>query len=213
MRKRLFVQVIAAIVVGVFAVGIWSTGDEFELGWLRFFSVAVLACIAAIALWEHVLWRIRLVQRFPQVTRDISGTWKGSLESFWVDPETGRCPPAKTVFLVVRQTAESITVVLLTEESRSVSSLATITDDRTTASLDYIYLNRPDSRVEHRSRMHHGSASLDVVGRPATRLRGRYWTDRDSRGELVFTERRSHRADDYREAGSLFGVAGRTNPG
>ena len=67
-----------------------------------------------------------------------------------------------------------------------------------------MYLNRPDSSVEHRSRMHHGSASLDITGAPATRLRGRYWTDRDSEGELDFRERNRMLADDYDEADALF---------
>ena len=72
------------------------------------------------------------------------------------------------------------------------------------ASLDYMYLNRPDSRFEHRSRMHHGSTSLDITGLPAKRLHGRYWTDRDSKGELDFVERKKHAAEDYQEAAGLF---------
>jgi hypothetical protein len=59
-------------------------------------------------------------------------------------------------------------------------------------------------RVEHRSRMHHGSAVLDVSGRPAARLKGRYWTDRDSKGELEFVERNKKLADDFAEAMSYF---------
>lgn len=74
------------------------------------------------------------------------------------------------------------------------------------SSLDYMYLNRPDSSVEHRSRMHHGSASLDITGSPATRLRGRYWTDRDSKGELDMTERVGTLAGDFTNAEALFVV-------
>jgi hypothetical protein len=59
-------------------------------------------------------------------------------------------------------------------------------------------------RVEHRSRMHHGSTVLDISGRPVRRLRGRYWTDRDSKGELEFTERSNKLADDFGEAAALF---------
>jgi len=83
--------------------------------------------------------------------------------------------------------------------------VAVVSDDGTVASFDYMYVNRPDSRVEHRSRMHHGSTSLDIVGRPATRLRGRYWTDRDTKGELEFGVRSSKVIDGYAEARKLFG--------
>ncbi len=56
--------------------------------------------------------------------------------------------------------------------------------------------------------MHHGSTVLDIVGNPAKRLSGRYWTDRDSRGELAFTERSKKIADDYLDAAELFGNGG-----
>jgi hypothetical protein len=70
--------------------------------------------------------------------------------------------------------------------------------------LTYLYLNRPDMRVEHRSRMHHGSTVLDISGSPSERLKGRYWTDRDSKGELDFTERVSKLAEDFDTATRLF---------
>jgi hypothetical protein len=70
--------------------------------------------------------------------------------------------------------------------------------------LTYLYLNRPDANVEHRSRMHHGSTALDISGSPAKRLKGRYWTDRDSKGELDFTECNKQLVDDFDEATALF---------
>lgn len=207
MSRRVLVQVIAAAVVIVFAIGIWSTGGTLDIHWLRFYSAAVLVAMVVLGIWEHRLWRLPVAQKIPRVPRDIRGTWKGSLESFWKDPATGEPPAAKTVYLVVRQSASNVSVVLLTNESRSTSSLTTICDDGVVTSLEYMYLNRPDSRLEHRSRIHHGSASLDITGRPASRLRGRYWTNRDSRGELDFAERTSQIVDDFRDAENLFGSA------
>ena len=87
------------------------------------------------------------------------------------------------------------------------STLAKLIDDGTSTSLDYIYVNRPDSRFEPRSQIHHGSASLAVAGRPPERLRGRYWTTRDSRGELQFEVRRRALADDHKGAAKLFAVS------
>jgi hypothetical protein len=52
--------------------------------------------------------------------------------------------------------------------------------------------------------MHHGSSSLDITGAPGTRLRGRYWTDRDSKGELDFINRNKILAGDFSEAEALF---------
>lgn len=205
MKQRTLVRVVAAVVVAVFGVGIWSTGGTVHAGWLRFYSAAVLVAVAILAVWDRVLWKLPPVQRMRGVPRDIGGAWQGTLTSFWIDPDTGKPQDPKSAYLVIRQTSSDLSVALLTDESRSRSSYAVISTVDGATVLDYMYLNRPDSRVEHRSRMHHGSASLDVTGHRATRLRGHYWTDRDTRGELDFTQRHRRVVDDFDEAQKLFG--------
>jgi hypothetical protein len=203
MISRTRASLIVAIVIGVFAVGIVATGGAVQVAWLRFYPGAVTIVVIAIAAWEHWLWRWSIVQRLPGATRDIRGTWKGELETFWKD-ETGTSSARKPVYLVVRQTASVVSVSLLTNESRSTSSLATVFSDGTTVSLDYLYLNWPDLRVQDKSRMHHGSASLIVSGMPADRLRGQYWTNRDTKGELDFTSRALLVAADFDGAARIF---------
>lgn len=56
--------------------------------------------------------------------------------------------------------------------------------------------------------MHNGSAFLNVSGRPATRLHGRYWTDRDTRGELDVDQRCDAIADDFQAVIRLFNTGG-----
>lgn len=197
MSRRASTQVIAAVVVAVFAVGLWTSGTSLEASWLRYYSLAVLAAVGVLTAWDRWIWRLSILQRFDLIPSSVAGTWKGLLTSAWIDPTTGVSPPPKTVYLVVRQTFSTVSVMLLTDESRSRSTFGRLSKVDGISSLDYMYLNRPDSSVEHRSRMHHGSASLDVTGSPATRLRGRYWTDRDSKGELDFDERVKTLADDF----------------
>jgi hypothetical protein len=204
MKRRVLVQAIALVVAAVFVAGLWFTEGRVSPRWLRFYSLAVVAALLAIAIWDYYLWRNPWVQRISAVPRDVRGTWRGTLTSFWVDPATQESLPPKTVYLVVRQTAFHLSAVLLTDESRSDSSLAAVTEEDGVASLDYMYLNVPDSRFEERSRIHHGSTSLTISGRPARRLKGRYWTNRDSRGELDLTDRDSRMADDFEEAAALF---------
>lgn len=204
MGRRTTVQVIAAVVIIVFAIGILLTGGTLETSWLRFYSIAVLLGVIVLGAWDSWLWRTPLAQRFNSVPRDLRGTWRGVLASAWVDPSTGKQIAPKTVFLVIRQTAGTVSCVLLTDESKSVSSLGAVTNSGVSVTLDYLYLNRPDSRYEGHSRMHHGSTVLDVSGRPAARLKGRYWTDRDSKGELDFKERSGDIVDDYDQAVASF---------
>lgn len=206
MTRPILVRLVATVVIGVFAIGIWVSGDDLRLEWLRFFSTAVLGATAVLWLWDTILWRTPLAQRLPRVPRNLNGTWKGSLDSIGTDALSGSASSApKEAYLAIRQTASTVSAILMTDESRSVSSVGLVSGGGGLASLDYMYLNRPDVKVEHRSRMHHGSASLDITGLPATRLRGRYWTDRDTRGQLDFNERRKEVAEDYEHARSLFG--------
>jgi len=208
MTNRTRVQLTAAIVVGVFAGGIWLTGGQLHSQWLRFYGAAVFLATVALSLWEAFIWRVPPVQRIQGVPRNVRGTWEGTLTSLWIDPETNAFPPPKTVYLVIRQRASSVSVALLTDESQSSSFMGQVDTLDGSTTLAYSYRNRPSASVEHRSRIHHGSTLLDVSGRPATRLSGKYWTDRDSRGELEFENRSNAIVDDFKAAEKLFSDGG-----
>jgi SMODS-associating 2TM, beta-strand rich effector domain len=204
MSGKTRVQAVAAIVVLVFAGGIWWSGGGLHPQWLRFYSAAVFLATTLLATWDLLLWRYWPFQLIRGVPRNVRGTWQGTLTTQWKDPASGVTPAPKSAYLVVRQTFTSVSVTMFTDESRSHSSLGRVwsADDQTT--LDYMYLNGPDNSLEHRSRIHHGSTSLYVTGRPATRLRGHYWTDRDSRGELDLGKRSKKFAEDVDSAETLF---------
>lgn len=202
--NKLTIQIVVAVVVVVFVAGTWLKSREIDLGWLKYFSTAVFIAGLVLWLWDAFLWRLPLVQRMPGAPQCVRGTWKGELRSFWTDPSTGKQIAPIVVYLVVRQSASAVSVVLLTKESRSSSSLAEVREVDGSSVLTYIYFNRPEMSVEHRSRMHHGSCFLSVFGHPASRLRGRYWTDRDTRGELSLDSRSKKLADNFDDAGSLF---------
>lgn len=204
MRRTVAIRVTVGVVVAVLALGTWMQDGRPDLVVLKYFSTAVLLSTAIFNLWDYWLWRTSIAQRIPGVPRSLRGTWKGKLTSLWVDPSTGKNPAPKTVYLVVRQTASLVTIKLLTDESKSTSAVANVSEIDSSFKLAYLYLNIPDMRVEHRSRIHHGSAVFDVSGRPARRLTGRYWTDRDSKGELDFVKRCKKLADDFVEAAGYF---------
>lgn len=204
MTRRLAIQLLVAVVAGVFVLGIYLSGDTVEAEWLRFFSPAVLVVTLLWSAWDNWIWRWPWVQAIKGVPRNVRGTWRGTLASLWTD-ESGQGVPTKDVYIVVRQTFATVSVALFTDESASRSSLGRVSSMDSQAQLDYIYLNKPDPQFEHRSRIHHGSTSLNVIGKPASRLRGRYWTDRNSHGELDFKERRHKSfAEDYESASALF---------
>lgn len=204
MMSRTQVQVVVAGTLLVFALGILFSGGSPQSAWLQYYSYAVTFAVVLLGLWDRWLWRLKPVQRLKSVPHDLTGTWRGTLTSFWIDPVTGSSPAPKPAYLVVRQTSSNISVTMLTDEMRSRSSLAAVARIDGASTLTYMYLSRPDNRVEARSRMHHGSTSLDITGTPASRLRGHYWTDRDSRGELDFVDRVPFKADDFDQAQAQF---------
>lgn len=204
MKRTILVRVVAAIVLIVFSVGTWIKSGQLNIGWLQFFSAGVLVATLVLSAWDIWLWRIPFVQRIPGVPRSVRGTWQGTLSSFWVNPETNERLAPKPVYLVVRQSSSLVSVTILTDESKSTSSLASVSMQDHAAVLAYLYVNRPKASVEDRSRMHRGSSTLDISGTPAIRLEGRYWTDRDTRGELHFSKRVRKLADDYVEAAAFF---------
>lgn len=208
MKRAITVRISVSVVLVILALVTWFKNGYLDLGGLRFFSIAVLSTTIILWLWDFWLWRFPLIQRLPGVPRSVRGTWKGTLISYWVNPETGGRLPPKIVYLVVHQTASLVSAKLYTDESKSTSVLAKISMDDGDPVLVYLYLNRPDIRVENRSRMHHGSVALDISGCPAARLRGHYWTDRDSKGELEFNHRCKRLADDFSTAAGYFETYG-----
>ena len=203
LSRRLQAQLIVGVAVLVFSGGIVFSGGQVQTGWLRFFGAAVFASVLLLGAWERFLWRVPLIQRFSS-TPDLNGTWKGQLVSFWTDSATNRRVPPKRAFLVVRQTASTISVVWITNESMSRSFMAEVAVRYDVKELNYMFVNSPDAEQEHRHHMHRGAAHLIISGQPVSKLQGRYWTDRQTKGEMVLTERHARYADDYEAAKALF---------
>jgi hypothetical protein len=157
--------------------------------WLAPIGPAVTVAGVGVWLFDRYLWRwpgiCRLVRR-PL----LHGTWHGELESDWVNPETSqRVPVDPDVFLVVRQRFWQLSARLLTRESSSASTLASLTTgpDGVQQFL-WVYTNVPRVAVRERSEIHRGAVVLSAPQQP-DRLEGEYFTDRKTRGELRLTSR------------------------
>lgn len=203
MKHGLLIRLTVLVLIAFFAAGSWVTSRSLNLEPLKYLSATVFVVTMLYAIWDLWLWRRNLIQKIPAVPVNFRGTWKGSLVSSWTN-ESGNIADPVEAYLVVRQTSTLVHVTLLTKESKSESSLAGIMKTEGVWALQYLFFNKPKMRFEKFSRMHHGSAALEISGKPARRLEGRYWTDRDTKGELDFTLRNNKLADDYEEAVALF---------
>lgn len=207
MNSRFVIQLSVSVGVLVFALGVIFSGGKPNVTWLDYYSYAATAAVVAYWLWDRVVWRWPISQRLKIAPRNISGTWQGVITSFWSDLETNERLKPKTVYLVIRQTSSQVSVTLLTDQARSASYLASLSLEDGTASLDYLYSGSSNLRYRQKSPIHNGSCSLSITGVPAMRLKGSYWTDRNSSGELDFTQRVTSTAEDFNEAEALFATA------
>ena len=202
--SRLFIQAIVLVVAGVYLVDFFVRGlPTTEL----FAPIGAAGSVAGlfVLLFDHLLWRLPRVGRLISRRPDLRGTWRGRLASNWIDPATNRqVEPDSEVYLVVRQTFWNVTANLITKESKSCSTTATIEDDGCGQyQLVAQYRNTPRASVRGRSEVHHGSFKLDIGGQPVDRLEGYYWTDRKTMGELDFNCRSPKAVDSYKHAQGL----------
>lgn len=197
MVGKTLLTAIAIIISAVFVVGSWITTGTPNIEFLRFFSIAVLLCSVLLFLWDQWAWKLRPFQLLPSVPRDVSGTWETTLESLWIDPKTKKAPAPKTVYLVIRQTSSSASITLISNESKSKSSIARVIKEGGSWLIHYVYTNEPQVDLRAHSPIHHGSGVLSIAGSPAQRIAGSYWTDRDSKGKLTLTRRSKSQVEDF----------------
>lgn len=190
-------RIIAGVAIAIFTTLLWLGGEDVSADWVRFVSLATLAAVAVEATYDKWLWAV--IPTSGSRRPDLRGTWRGKLVTHWTDPDTGEVPAQKVCYLVIRQTASTIRATLLTDESRSDSSIAELADDGGGMWLRYLYRNQPQIRVDHRSTAHHGAVALEIDS-GGTQLEGHYWTDRNSRGELAFENRVAKYAATFSEA-------------
>ncbi len=181
-------------------------GVSVDASLLTPFSRVVGILVLLLAAYDRWLWKLPVFARWLAKRPVLQGTWRGVISSRWKDPKTGMTPAPIEAYMVVRQTLSSLSMRLHTAESSSELLGAEISyAPDGTCELSGVYRNEPKAAVLHRSPIHHGGILLRVVGQPATSLKGKYWTDRNSAGDMELVERRSRAAGDFESARTLFG--------
>ena len=88
--------------------------------------------------------------------------------------------------LTVNQSFFSISFIMHTGEmkSYSVSEGFKIDKERQLKQVSYIYTSKPRISLQQRSVTHDGAAIFDVIEKPEMKLKGKYWTERKTIGEI-----------------------------
>lgn len=164
------------------------------------FSYVVSAVAVVLVFWERYLWHWWPFYPHFHTKPNLRGTWKGELVSDFPD----RHGEVIEVYLVVRQTFSTIDIRLFSAESSSVSlSAHFVSDNIGFYTLASTYRNTPTVLRRQRSPINHGGLLLSIRGAPVHQLDGEYWTDRGTKGEIVFRSRSNCYADDFSHAQRL----------
>ena len=162
---------------------------------LRVLPDVVTVYIALSLLFTTWLWKIPWLQGWLVPFPNLNGTWRGTLKSTWVNPETGKSPEPILVVIVIKQKFSSVSCVMFTPESESYSTTAQINEDDASGilRLAYNYTNRSQATIRSRSEIHDGAAVLKIITAPSPILEGEYWTGRKTTGEIsVFFKSRKY---------------------
>lgn len=150
--------------------------------------------------WKYPIFRGWLIKRPVLV-----GTWRTELQSNWINPETNTGIAPIHCFMVIRQTASKLSIRLVTPESTSETVSAGIeTCSDGTFEISCTYRNKPRSAYRRRSQVHYGAMLLNADGATPMRLEGEYWTDRNTLGSLILTDRTTGAPMTFDEASALF---------
>ncbi|MFD0672652.1 hypothetical protein [Cohnella sp. GCM10027633] len=131
-------------------------------------------------------WKMKIFKGWLVQIPILQGTWRGELQSNWINPDTKQTLPSIPILLVIRQSFLTINCTLYTAESSSYSFVSSFLLDEETGTrrLIYFYTNKPRTLVRHRSEIHDGTAVFDILGTPPANMIGEYWTSRGTSGEM-----------------------------
>lgn len=142
--------------------------------------------LATVGVFVAQAWRWRIFRGWLVPFPDLNGTWQGTIQTTWENPETGEVPGTIPVILTIKQSFTRLSCVMRTAEMTSRSYLADfwLDGDEQIRKIGYSYHSTPLPSVADRSQPHDGTIVFEIVGTPAEKLKGVYWTSRKTSGEV-----------------------------
>ncbi|KNH29210.1 hypothetical protein ACS77_04810 [Pseudomonas syringae] len=204
MLTRLHISSFIGLTIAVWLLALWYQGmPVLEADFVKPFSTVVGLITFIVTIFNKYLWSWKIFKGWYVKRPDLRGTWKVELKSSWTNPETGKATKPIHGYAVIRQSLTSLSLRLMTEESRSVLVAHSIEqqEDDDLFKLVGVYRNEPKIELQGvRSEIHHGSFALEIHGSPAYELQGHYWTDRGTKGGIKLSDKVKKLYDTYEQA-------------
>lgn len=208
MLTRIQTWMIVALAMTVALTWLWLGGEQPSPTTLLTKLGGVVAFVyGTIFVFANHAWPWRVFKGWLVRRPDLRGTWKVTLNSDWVNPDTHEKVPPIEAYVVVRQTLSTLSMRFFTERSRSVLVAHAIEPEPDGLfSLSAVYRNSP--RIEYQgvdSAIHHGALLIEVHEVKPKRLEGHYWTDRGTRGTILMEMKCSKLYSSFEESKSEIG--------
>lgn len=91
---KVYIWFVAVITIGLWATVLWVSGIELKgsVAALKKLPVVITIETGLWALFTQWMWKWKIFQSWFVLEPIIQGTWKGSLKTTWINPETGESP-------------------------------------------------------------------------------------------------------------------------
>ena len=202
MASRLHLGALLALAVAAWFALLWWHETPVSWDHLGPFGLVLGFLVAVVGLFKRWWWSWGWLQGWFVQRPDLRGTWRVTLKSEWRDRRRKKTVEPIEGYMVVRQTLTTLNMRLLTRESSSrLEAHNVVRADDGVYHVAAVFVNEPKIELRgKRSEIHYGAMMLQVQGEPPKTLEGHYWTDRDSRGEMLLFDRVDARFDRYEEA-------------
>ena len=155
MIEKLHLSAIILTAAAIWGVLLILEGVAVSPGLIRPYSTVVGVLTMLLTAFDLWAWRLPILQGWLVKRPVLTGTWRAEIHSNWIDPATGHRIAPIAAFMVIRQTFSTLTLSLLTDESRSELLGAEISRGQDgTYRVFGVYRNEPRFAVRHRSEIH-----------------------------------------------------------
>lgn len=189
LNTKAFIWILVGVSIAVWVGLLYLFGLDPEATWnaARFLPTVVTFDVGVWLLFVKWGWKFKPFQGWLVPFPNLEGTWQGELKSTWINPETQSKLNPIPVILVIKQSFLSISAIMYSREmmSRSYAAEFLIDHDSGLKKLVYTYTSEPKVEVRGRSQVHNGTTTLGVINQPRRALRGEYWTNRETTGDII----------------------------
>jgi hypothetical protein len=192
----------------VWGTALYIVGPEPSLAQFKPFGVTSSVVTVLAVGFIKVFWKWKLLRGWIVKRPNLTGTWKAELVSSY---KKNGIPVIKIGYMVISQDLILLRLRLYTDQGHSYSLSQNIEEQENGVfRLASAYLNVPDTSAQETedSRIHHGAVLLSNIGYESETIQGVYWTERNTKGSIVLSDKKKKLVLSYKDGERLFSDSG-----